>query len=364
MYRKKTKTSLIITDLFSRKGLDIYNICMKSKISVILFDNSSLFTRILLTVIFFKKVFKQSDLLRVTSSLHRQEFVFLPIEEDTTISFIKNICSTNSNVKYLLPRISELEMVSDKIKFREFCLKNSINSPKVYRCIDSIVNDSSDSSFIIKPKFGSGGRGILFFENLENLLDSYEKENFDFDNFTVEGYIDNGCKVFGGFFLVKDGKVVDYYSHERLLVYPAFGGPSIISQSSLDSNILDEGSKILNLLNWNGLAMIEFVKDPVDGKLKVIEINPRVWGSILLSIGSGKNFISNYFRISVGERFHYCQFSEAKLVWVIRFLMLLCLGKIRLFNYQSSKRSVFINFYYGSCIRGFIFNILLFIRYL
>ena len=36
--------------------------------------------------------------------------------------------------------------------------------------------------------------------------------------------------------------------------------------------------------------MVEFKKDPRDGQCKLMEINPRFWGSLELSVLSGVNF--------------------------------------------------------------------------
>ncbi len=43
-------------------------------------------------------------------------------------------------------------------------------------------------------------------------------------------------------------------------------------------------------MGWSGVAMVEFRVDPRDGIPKLMEVNPRFWGSLQLSILSGVDF--------------------------------------------------------------------------
>ena len=43
-------------------------------------------------------------------------------------------------------------------------------------------------------------------------------------------------------------------------------------------------------MNWYGVAMVEYRQDPRDGRCKIMEINPRFWGSLPLSIAAGVDF--------------------------------------------------------------------------
>jgi predicted ATP-grasp superfamily ATP-dependent carboligase len=43
-------------------------------------------------------------------------------------------------------------------------------------------------------------------------------------------------------------------------------------------------------MKWRGVAMVEFRIDPRDNTPKLMEVNPRFWGSLHLSILSGVDF--------------------------------------------------------------------------
>jgi len=45
--------------------------------------------------------------------------------------------------------------------------------------------------------------------------------------------------------------------------------------------------KFLRSIGFEGIAEVEFMQDPRDGKFKLLEINPRIWGWHTLAIRSG-----------------------------------------------------------------------------
>ena len=47
---------------------------------------------------------------------------------------------------------------------------------------------------------------------------------------------------------------------------------------------------MLRSLKWHGVAMVEFKKDERDNEFKLMEINPKFWGSLALSIRCGVDF--------------------------------------------------------------------------
>ena len=77
--------------------------------------------------------------------------------------------------------------------------------------------------------------------------------------------------------------------HERIREFPVSGGRSVCARSFYDEKLLDNGKRILDALNWNGSAMVEF-KRTSDNNYYLLEVNPKLWGSLELAICSGVNF--------------------------------------------------------------------------
>ena len=93
----------------------------------------------------------------------------------------------------------------------------------------------------------------------------------------------------GAFFLRHRGKIVLRFAHRRLHEVPWTGGMSAYCKSSDDAEVLEAGERLLESIDYEGVAMVEFRKEP--GKPPVfLEINGRLWGSLGLALAAGADF--------------------------------------------------------------------------
>ena len=65
--------------------------------------------------------------------------------------------------------------------------------------------------------------------------------------------------------------------------------------------IEEAAERLLRALGWYGVAMVEFRRDPRDGRYKLIEVNHRFWGSLQLAVVSGVDFPALLCRLALGE---------------------------------------------------------------
>ena len=86
------------------------------------------------------------------------------------------------------------------------------------------------------------------------------------------------------------GRRLASFTHRRLREKIVTGGTSTLRESSRNPLLEDYAHRLLDALNWHGLAMVEFKYDPISGKGWFIEINPRLWGSIHLAVAAGVDF--------------------------------------------------------------------------
>lgn len=93
----------------------------------------------------------------------------------------------------------------------------------------------------------------------------------------------------GAFFLRHRGKIVLRFAHRRLHEVPWTGGVSACCESSDHAEILEAGERLLEAIDYEGVAMVEFRKET--GKPPVfLEINGRLWGSLGLALAAGADF--------------------------------------------------------------------------
>jgi len=95
----------------------------------------------------------------------------------------------------------------------------------------------------------------------------------------------------GLFMLRWNGRVVAEFAHRRLREKPPEGGVSVYRESiALDGALAEAGRRMLQDLDWQGVAMIECKRDEETGRHVLMEVNGRLWGSLQLAIDAGVDF--------------------------------------------------------------------------
>jgi predicted ATP-grasp superfamily ATP-dependent carboligase/protein-tyrosine-phosphatase len=94
----------------------------------------------------------------------------------------------------------------------------------------------------------------------------------------------------GAFLLRYNGKVLMTFAHRRLHEVPYTGGASSFRESIEDEELVNLSTKLLDAIDYNGLAMVEFRRSRLDGAPYFLEINGRLWGSVALALHSGADF--------------------------------------------------------------------------
>ncbi len=106
-----------------------------------------------------------------------------------------------------------------------------------------------------------------------------------------------------GFFALFDhGDPVATFQHRRIRSYTYSGGASVFRESVSHPKLRDQGLRLLSALDWHGPAMVEFRRDPRDGQFKLLEVNPRFWGSLQLAVHAGVDFPYRYYQLARGIR--------------------------------------------------------------
>ena len=102
--------------------------------------------------------------------------------------------------------------------------------------------------------------------------------------------------------LFNRGQKVWHFAHERVHEYPLSGGASSYRRSiAPPPGMLHDAERLLTALKWHGVAMVEFKMD-AQGQYWLMEINPRLWGSLALSIDAGVDFPMGLLQIARGQQ--------------------------------------------------------------
>ena len=106
-----------------------------------------------------------------------------------------------------------------------------------------------------------------------------------------------------GFFALRwGGRMVAMFAHRRLREKPPSGGVSVYRESiALSDDLVGPGARLLEALDWSGVAMVECKRDASTGRQVIMEINGRFWGSLQLAIDAGVDFPALLARCAEGE---------------------------------------------------------------
>jgi predicted ATP-grasp superfamily ATP-dependent carboligase len=144
---------------------------------------------------------------------------------------------------------------------------------------------------LVKPRDSSGGRGIVRVERPADLAEAYARVHAAFPSPIVQACLPAGGDAVGVAVLTNfASEPRAAFVYRRIREYPPSGGPSTVRESIRDPGLQATAERLLSLLGWVGVAMVEFKVDPRDGQAKLLEVNPRFWGSLHHAILCGVDF--------------------------------------------------------------------------
>ncbi len=210
--------------------------------------------------------------------------IFFPINEETLIPVLRERDYFEKKLILPLPSNETIEQTLDKVKTLKLAESLGIPCPKT-------VKDFKKAKYplIARPRRSRElVEGKIIGRKLYYAFSSRELTSFSHEDFFVQEYIPG--RGYGFYAILDHGKPKAYFMMQRINEVPFTGGPSSLRESFYDQWLEEYGLKILKELKWHGAAMVEFRKDVRDNEFKFIEINPRLWGSLALSVYSGIDF--------------------------------------------------------------------------
>lgn len=105
-----------------------------------------------------------------------------------------------------------------------------------------------------------------------------------------------------GFFALYDhGEPVATFQHRQRRGWKYAGGASAYRESIAIEELESAGTSLLDELDWHGVAMVEFLRDPETGEFKLMELNPRFWSSLPFTVQAGVDFPYLYWLQAAGR---------------------------------------------------------------
>jgi predicted ATP-grasp superfamily ATP-dependent carboligase len=174
-------------------------------------------------------------------------------------------------------------ILDDKKELEKLTSKLDIKVPSKYTFESQ--NETIKFPIVYKPTQSSSSKGVQYIKNNEEL--TLCRNAFKDSKYVLQQYVSG--KGVGYSVICKNGQIIVGNGHIRLAEFPISGGSSTIRGGYMHQEMHNIAKKICEGTNWTGFAMFEF-KLTDNNEIYLIEINPRIWGSINQSIQMGVNF--------------------------------------------------------------------------
>jgi predicted ATP-grasp superfamily ATP-dependent carboligase len=235
--------------------------------------------------------------------------ILLPVRSTVTPLISEYQKELKSYVDFVIPSLESMEVANNKEKTFQFAEKIGIPIPQTAypKTLPEVEIVCKEFKFpiVMKSVFGSGSKGITYVNSPYRLMQLcskyFQEEPLHPNKFILQEFIPG--EGYGFFAIFDRGEPKGIFMHHRLREYPITGGPSSFAESIYDERLKELGLKILSELNWNGVAMVEFKLDNRNNQFKLMEINPKFWGSLNLAIASGVDFPYLFCLLAKGEKF-------------------------------------------------------------
>lgn len=237
----------------------------------------------------------------------------MPIGVDTTIpiSYYKEELSALTEVP--VADYDILERAHDKHKTVETARSVDVPIPDTYLLRDDDMSSTKKFPLVIKARKGASGSGTRFAasrEELEKALMEFRGRDsnsiLDFNAPMIQEYIPG--EIRDVCVLFNHGEPRAAVVQRRILTFPPNGGVGIVNETIDQPHLVELSFRLLREMRWHGVAQVEFKLDG-QGTPRLMEVNPKFWGTLELSIAAGINFPHMLYTMTlegdVNPRFDY-----------------------------------------------------------
>ena len=194
---------------------------------------------------------------------------------DPAVEVAAKYCASDPQVWTPLQDHTCAALMFDKIKADEVFSAIGIPAPA------NAAKVKIKGDIIAKPQFGSASRGLKILEH-----DEYEAicNRGEMNGYIFQEYIADRDEFTVDCYIAQDGQIVCTVPRRRLEIA---GGEVVSTVTLRDSEIELLSRNVLENLNLRGPVTIQFMRDKTDGRILIMEVNPRLGGGAVCAVYAG-----------------------------------------------------------------------------
>jgi predicted ATP-grasp superfamily ATP-dependent carboligase len=261
----------------------------------------------------------------------RKYDLVVPLVDFSADLLTRNYDEFKQYAKLATNQLVVYDLAQDKLKTMKICMDNDIPCPKTLTEIKNVeALRVSDIRYpiVIKPRIGYGAVGFKVIDSYDDLLSVMTKKKINLSDYVIQEYIPQTDLQFeAAMFLDGKNEVKSSLVFSKNRWFPVEGGSSTLNITIDRPDIVETCSRLLKTIGWRGCADVDLIQDPRDSIVKVMEINPRVSGSVKICFEAGINLarqiieyefeeeVTKYSSYKIGQRLR-C--SQTDLLWFIK----------------------------------------------
>jgi predicted ATP-grasp superfamily ATP-dependent carboligase len=244
--------------------------------------------------------------------------VLIPVGYRSTSVVSRHRGDLEGLVRFVLPDQESVELASNKKKTYALADKIGIPYPRtVYpQSLAELesMSGSLDYPVVIKGLLEAGRQLVRYPSSRQELIRDYrvmcEENNLDGETLPmVQEYI-RGDITYSFCGLYQKGVCKKIFMFKEIRSVPVRGGSASYAESFYDPTLKEYGTRLLDSLNWHGVANIEFKQEESTGRLKLMEVNPKFWASLEVALRAGVNFPYDVIQVAMGKELAYSEEYE------------------------------------------------------
>lgn len=231
--------------------------------------------------------------------------IIVPTTDFSAILLSQNKKSLSDHAYIAVCDWETLQIAADKLNTMRVCMNNDIPCTKTLldiSTVQDIINAKLQYPIVVKPRISYGAIGFQVIDSEEKLLKILHKPEIDLSQLIIQEYIpQNDIQYETAIFVDEQNNVKTSLIFSKNRWFPVNGGSSTLNITVDDEDIRTSCTKLVKLINWRGCADIDLIRDPRDGVAKIMEINPRVSGSVKICFLAGVDMARQILESAIGE---------------------------------------------------------------
>lgn len=229
--------------------------------------------------------------------------VLIPVYEETFL-VAKHKGRLSEHVKMVIPDYDQILLAHNKDRWGVIAERLQIPVPKSYT-IEALKKKAVDRKklrypVLIKPKQGGGGWAITQVsspDELDRILGQETNNGLEWERFFIQEKIEGEVHCVA--MLFRQGEYRAKVAYKQIRDYPVAGGQATLRVSLHNEAAERHFQRMLESLQWHGICQADFIVDKISGTPYLIDINPRLWGSLIQGVASGVDFPYLLYKIAI-----------------------------------------------------------------